>query len=672
MKKLLMFVLLIVSFMIGACASDAEDEETSHLPPGSGVDKTIVQVEAYPDLPEGYTYFDYESHAEAYKAFAFAFASNEEAHTPSYNPDDQSTWTPAGFWVDPRREVEDSDPLVSGYLKRSFGLPTYLGDNRVVSTGSEPITNIPSVLGSAYAGIDMSSQVYHGTEYDFLEMVQRHYDTGSKLVHNGDTQGQSFWYDIFPQIMFARLYHTHEDTPHMAQMVINGADEWLEALPNMTKEGEPNYEFVGYNVVLESPTLVGDHIEPPNGGLAFLFYSAYLITDDEAYLEGVREVLDYLQSYEKNPNYEALTDYAPYVAAIMNAKHGADYDIGKFLDFLYEEDSAFRPGWAVMEGEFNGYPVNGLVGQSGDYAFSMNSFHLASTLAPMVKYDARYASAVGKHILNLTDSARAFFPNEIPLERQTMPNHLAFNFDDGLIYEGYRSSYGGVNGLAMGDATTMFSQPSDLSFYSSAFIGALGGMVSPTDQHGILNIDLDRTDSLNKDPFKWTLMYNPHDADKVVTYEGGGSESYSLFDSRSNSVIASDVSGDVNVDVPAKRALVLVEMEGDPVYESRSDGIYVDESLVGRKTAAVNIHGISNRQSLNESDSIPLSYAAPAGDTVETMIITFGDIEVYRGDPLESYSYDKSQLPDTDYRLRVEIETEDGLRDYATKPVVCR
>ena len=102
-------------------------------------------------------------------------------------------------------------------------------------------------------------------------MTLSNYDTGSRLVHNKGAQGQSFWYDIFPQILFARLYYMYPDIPYMKEMVINGADEWLEALPHFKIDGKVSYEFVGYNVVLEAPTIDGHHIEPPNGGLAFLF-----------------------------------------------------------------------------------------------------------------------------------------------------------------------------------------------------------------------------------------------------------------------------------------------------------------------------------------------------------------------------------------------------------------
>ena len=35
-----------------------------------------------------------------------------------------------------------------------------------------------------------------------------------------------------------------------------------------------------------------------------------------------------------------------------------------------------------------------------------------------------------------------------------------------------------------------------------------------------------------------------------------------------------------------------------------------------------------------------------------------------------TFSYDKIFLPDTDYTLKIEIETEKGMKDYVTKRVV--
>ncbi len=244
--------------------------------------KNVVKIDTFPDLPENYRYYDYSAQAIALDDVVFRFAGNPIAVAPDYYADDVDTWDPIGFWIDQTRAPDEYDPLQSGYLERSFGLPTYIGDVRVVNSGSEAVTTISMILGSSYAGIDKSAQAFDDAIIDFVSMTFASYDTGSQLVHNVGAQGQSFWYDLFPQIMFTRLYALYTDTPYMRQMVLNGADQWLEALPYFVdEEGNPDYEFVGYNVVLESPTLVGDHIEPPNGGLSFLFYAAYEMTGEE-------------------------------------------------------------------------------------------------------------------------------------------------------------------------------------------------------------------------------------------------------------------------------------------------------------------------------------------------------------------------------------------------------
>jgi hypothetical protein len=105
-------------------------------------------------------------------------------------------------------------------------------------------------------------------------------------------------------------------------------------LPYFVKDEVPNYVISRYNVVLESPTVTGGHIEPPNGGLAFIFYAAI------KYRRGkiprrMQDVLDYLQDKSRKTQLRSLEDYAPYVAAILNARYGTDYDCRKIHRFIY-------------------------------------------------------------------------------------------------------------------------------------------------------------------------------------------------------------------------------------------------------------------------------------------------------------------------------------------------
>lgn len=670
--------------MLGGCASTistSEDsfsnsESSSEAVPvfysrGTHIAKDVEKISHFPNIPASYRYYDYEKAAFDLDEVVFDFASNPEVVLPDYRADDPATWQPMGYWLDQPRQPEEYNPLETGYLRRTFGLPTYVGDNRVVSSGSEAMTTIASVLGSSFVGIDKQNQAFDDHLYDFVEMTFSSYDTGTKLVHNYGVQGQSFWYDLFPQILFTRLYDLYPTTPYMREMVLNGADQWIEALPYFVKDEVPNYEFVGYNVVLESPTVTGGHIEPPNGGLAFIFYAAYQMTGEEKYLDGCKTVLDYLQDYQKNPNYEALTDYAPYVAAILNARYGTDYDVGKFVDYLFDGDSAFRSGWSVMNGSFGSYPVNGLVGQSGDYAFAMNSFHLASTLAPLVKYDPRYANAIGKYMVNLVNNARVFFPQEQTLAHQSMNSYLPFDLNGALLYEGFRNSYNSVTGYAMGDATTMFSQPSDLSLYSSAFVGALGAIVDETNVKGILKLDLNATDSFGFNQYEHYLFYNPYDVETTIAFDGSN-DLYTLYDLASNTMLARNVTGSVNLAIPAASSLVVAVLPEAAAPDRVADAVMYDNEILTTIKPSVTLTNLTTRQELTSSSDIAIAYAAPEDDDVMTMVISFNDIEAYNGAPVTSFRYDKDNLPDTDYTLKIEITTALGRHDYVTKRVVCR
>ena len=631
---------------------------------GGNQNKNIIKVENYADITDSFSYYDYSKASKDLVKVIYSFAKVDEVIMPGYKIGNPSTWNPIGMWVDAVTNVQ-TNPLQTGYLKKRFSLPTYVGDNRFLARGGENITMIASVLGSTYAGVDMSNLKLGESAYDMVEMTLAGYNTGTKLVTNAGTQGQSFWYDLFPQILFARLYAEYTDTEYMKEMVLNGANEWLEALPNFVKNGEVNYEFVGYDVVNEAGTEVGDHIEPPNGGLAFLFYSAYKISGEQKYLDGAKEVLDYLQTYQKNPNYEALTDYAPLVASILNREHGTNYDTGKFLDYLFEGDSAFRSGWCVMDGNFGDYSVNGLVGQSGDYAFSMNTFHLASTLANTVKYDTRYASVVGKYLLNVVNNAKVFFSQNIPLSKQTMDCYLPFDKNGSLCYEGFRNRDGG---FAMGDATEMFGQPCDLSLYSSVFIGMLGGIVEETNQKGVLRYDLNATDSYGVNDYPSYLLYNPYEQNKTVIFETDN-QLYDLFDSTNGVLLGRNLSGNSRVIVPAKSGVVVTVLPAMSEFIEKDNKIFVDNIAVYTYKPSVEVN-IRSRQTLYSDTDINISCSVGKEDSVTAMKIYFGDILVYDGEPIETFRYDKNLLPDTDYTMKIEITTAKGGYDYVTKRVV--
>ena len=98
----------------------------------------------------------------------------------------------------------------------------------------------------------------------------------------------------------------------------------------------------------------------------------------------------------------------------------------------------------------------------------------------------------------------------------------------------------------------------------------------------------------------------------------------------------------------------------------------MNDTVIAQYGAAVNILNLSSRQELTSSSVIRLNMFAPRKDQIVNMRILFNEIEVYNGLPITEFSYDKSLLKDTDYTLKVEITTGNGLTDYTTKRVVCR
>jgi hypothetical protein len=100
-----------------------------------------------------------------------------------------------------------------------------------------------------------------------------------------------------------------------------------------------------------------------------------------------------------------------------------------------------RGGWGVVLGNWGGYDVDGLLGSidnRGGYAFAMNTFTQAGALVPLVRYDTRFARAIGKWMLNLANAARLFYPPELPACHQSCAEWRGD--PEGVIaYEGLRA-----------------------------------------------------------------------------------------------------------------------------------------------------------------------------------------------------------------------------------------
>ena len=113
----------------------------------------------------------------------------------------------------------------------------------------------------------------------------------------------------------------------------------------------------------------------------------------------------------------------------MNAEEGTNYNITKIINWTFDGCSAAdgREGWGILSDRWGDFDVSGLQGSlihNGGYGFLMNTFDMALPLVPMVRYNQSYARAIGKWMLNASNSARLFYPYEIPDENQCIDFHM--------------------------------------------------------------------------------------------------------------------------------------------------------------------------------------------------------------------------------------------------------
>jgi hypothetical protein len=124
---------------------------------------------------------------------------------------------------------------------------------------------------------------------------------------------------------------------------------------------------------------------------------------------------------------------------------------------------------------------------NGGYGFLMNTFQMAWPLSAMVRYDQRYARAVGKWMLNAANTARFFYPDEMPDSLQALPQARRVNKGivayEGLIKESIYDRFKGITPFAQGDGPLWapgMPEETMLSVYGSSYVGLFGAVISPT------------------------------------------------------------------------------------------------------------------------------------------------------------------------------------------------
>ncbi len=395
---------------------DLRLEYTSYV---QDVQIDIERVQQMPNIPSPYIMRDWKQVAIDYDAFVFDFTKTGD-------------YLPLIWW----------DTSQVNFHRDGFGMPSYVGRfDQTGGTAHESINCMGAVLGATLVGIDKSNQ----NGYNWVLMEENYFSSvnGENLYLNnlwGDT-GYTFWYETLPSILFYQLAYYYPGIGDMDSEFIITANRWYDACVAMGGNTNPwtvpNFNHTAFDFDTMTPYDNGVWLEPDApAAIGWVEYMAYVKLGDQKYLDAADWSIQFIENQSQSPLYDVLLGFAPYIAARMNAEQGRNYDVDKILNFCFYGN---QYGWGIQAYNWGGYDVGGLAGNDR-YVFEMESLNYAGAMVPLVRYDQRYARAIGKYMLNLANSVRLFYPDTLPETHQTSFSWAdTYDPDNCIGYEGLKS-----------------------------------------------------------------------------------------------------------------------------------------------------------------------------------------------------------------------------------------
>ena len=467
----------------------------------------------------------------------------------------------------------------------SFRLHTVVGTT--VPILAEAITTLPAVVGASLAGIDKSNQL--GTNWVLMceEWFNKKNGTNLYLNHPNGATGDDWWYETMPNVFFYQLFDLYPSVGDFKNQFGSVADRWLEAVRRMggvtTPWSVPNMDHRAWNFATQSANDDGVREPEAAGAIAWLLYQAYVETGQTKYRVGAELTMEFLNRFSTNPSYEIQMPYGVYVAERMNAELGTDYDVAKMLNWCF--DVGPLRSWGAMAGTWGGYDCSGLIGEvsSNEYAFAMNTFETVGALVPLVRYDDRFARAIGKWVLNAANASRLFYSDFLPDANQDGAS-WAHQYDthSSIAHEAihrFALTNSAITPYATGDAVRGGWGATNFAVYASSHVGILGGIIDTTNVPGILRLDVLKTDYFHANAFPTYLYSNLDSIPHSVTMNVGNG-AHDLYDGVTNSFLAGNVSGNTEFTIPPNTAALIVVTPAGGVVSYELDKTLVDGVII--------------------------------------------------------------------------------------------
>lgn len=539
----------------------------------------LSRVDSMPNLPKPFKIIDFNKIAKDYDRLVY-----DSTQSGPYWP---------LIWKDNSRKNVDQE---------TYGIYTAMGDVRQGKENyngifHESLASMGSVLGGSLVGVNKSNQ--NGENY--TGMLKNYFNSETKwdiMMNNtcpevaqlGGGYARDWWYDVYPNVLFYAIADFYPNETGFEPILRTVANKFYEA--DAILNGNYEYSFFNYATMEPNKNWICTQ-EDVAAGHAYVLYSAYQKFKDPKYLQGAKSSLEALLNQKENRFYEILMPFGAYVAARLNAEEDTDYDYSKILDWTFNGTSVCRKGWGVLVDNWNGYDVSGIVGSTvdrGGFGFLMNTYDTMWPLVPMVRYDQRYANAIGKWMLNAANASRLFYPYEIPDEHQTIPEEKKYT--KGVIaYEGLiKSSHYEAEGLyldlkapiAIGDGMHWNKnnpKVSQFSVYGSGHVGIAGAIISKTNVENILQLDLLATDFYKDKAHPSYLYYNPNPETKSVTISTGKTE-IKIYDAIQRAFIANNVIDSFTFNVAKEHSALLVFVPQKANISEKNGKLYADDVVI--------------------------------------------------------------------------------------------
>jgi hypothetical protein len=522
----------------------------------------IPLIEQMPNLPQPYAMRDWKSVAKGYDSLVF-----------NYNASGQYL---------PLSSVYSN--TVNYPSAQSFRLKSYVGSPGM---GGEGINCLPAVIGAELVGIDKRNQ----NGIDWVAMCKEWFNTlpAEHVYLNAPraSSGDDWWYETMPNVFFFQLYDLHPEIPEFKSQLTTVADRWLNATKTMggsaTPWQLPKMDHRAWYFSTMTPNDIGVHEPEAAGAIAWILYQAFEKTGDERYRIGAEWSMEFLNALSINPSYELQLVYGAYIAARMNAELGTAYDLQKIFNWCFEVGPL--RSWGVTLGTWGNYDAYGLIGEvqqfQPSYAFLMNTLQHVAILAPIARYDDRYAYAIGKWVLNAANASRLLYSSSLPDTNQDGVSWSRINDPHSYIgYEAVKQIENGISPYATGDAIKNNWAATNFALYGSSHVGYLAAVVDTTNVPNVLRLDLLKTDFGHAPVYPTYLYFNPFDSVVSVSVDIG-SAATDLYDAVSNSFVIRNATHQVSLSIPANsaRVIVLTPSSGTVSYSDEKmsvNGIVVD------------------------------------------------------------------------------------------------